>query len=368
MGPRVAIVHDYLTQRGGAERVVAAMHRAFPDAPIHTSLFDPGGTFPELRDLDVRTTWLDGIGSFRTHHRRAFPLLPLAFQTTHIDADVVLCSSSGWAHGISSTGAKVVYCHNPARWLYQTAQYGDVGRGSRLAAAVARPALVRWDRRAAGSATRYLVNSRAVQQRVRSAYGIEADVLHPPFALHPIGPEQPLLGVGSRFWLAVGRMLPYKRMGTVAAAFRHLPGERLVVVGDGPARSQVRAAAGEADVLFVGEVDDAELRWLYRNATGLVSASLEDFGLTPLEAAAHGTPSVLLRWGGFLDTLVEGRTGLFFDEPTPAAVARAVREASARRWDEQAIRAHGEAFGEQAFIDRLRALVDEVADRQVVRA
>ncbi len=113
---RVAIAHDYLTQRGGAERVVAAMHRAFPAAPIYTSVFRPSGTFHDFDDVDVRTTWLDRMGPFREHHRTAFPFLAPTFSSLRIDADVVLCSSSGWAHGVRTTGAKVVYCHNPADW------------------------------------------------------------------------------------------------------------------------------------------------------------------------------------------------------------------------------------------------------------
>src|ERR1700719_2772719 len=119
----VAIVHDYLTQRGGAERVVLAMHRAFPAAPIYTSLYEPDLTFPEFRDVDVRPSYLNRSQFLRRQHRLALPLLPHAFSTLEVDAKVVLCSSSGFAHGIHTTGTKLVYCYSPARWLYKRADY-----------------------------------------------------------------------------------------------------------------------------------------------------------------------------------------------------------------------------------------------------
>ena len=131
----VALVHDYLTQRGGAERVVLAMRRAFPSAPLYTSLYDPQGTFPEFQDAEVRTSSLNRIPGLRQHHRAALPLLAPTFSRFRIDAGVALCSSSGWAHGARVTGRKVVYCHTPARWLYQSDRYlgrpGDTGGAAR---------------------------------------------------------------------------------------------------------------------------------------------------------------------------------------------------------------------------------------------
>src|SRR5215212_2416467 len=124
--PRVALVHDYLTQLGGAERVVLEMARAFPEAPLYTSVYAPDRTYPGFRDVDVRTSLLDRVPLFRAHHRAAFPLLAPAFSTMRVDADVVLCSSSGWAHGVRTRAPKIVYCHAVARWLSQRDRYlGD---------------------------------------------------------------------------------------------------------------------------------------------------------------------------------------------------------------------------------------------------
>ncbi len=322
---RVALVHDYLTQRGGAERVVLAMTRAFPEAPLYTSLYDPAGTFPEFADVDVRPLPLNGIGVLRRRHRLALPLLAPAFSRLRVAADVTLCSSSGWAHGARVDGRKVVYCHAPARWLYQTDRYlrGRPAVVRAVAGGIRRP-LARWDRAAAASADRYLANSTVVAERVRAAYGIDAEVVPPPPALTPAGRADLVPGVDRGFVLAVSRLLPYKNLDAVVRAFAELPDDRLVLVGRGPWEETLRGLAGP-NVSILGGVTDEELRWLYGHSNGLVAASHEDFGLTPLEGATFGKPSAVLRWGGFLDTVVEGTTGVFFDRPQPAEIAAAVR-------------------------------------------
>jgi len=295
--PRVAIVHDYLTQRGGAERVVLAMARAFPGAVIHTSLYEPSQTFPEFADLEVRTTPLNRVTALRRDHRRALPLLAPTFARYRVDADVVLCSSSGWAHGVRSAGRKVVYCYTPARWLYQADRYLAHSNGFAKAALLALHApLLRWDRRAADSADDYLTSSHAVRERIAEIYGREADVIPPPYAADPEGPREPVDGVEPGFWLLVARLLPYKNVDVALQAFSRLPERRLVIVGRGPDAERLRRLAGP-EVTFLEAVSDAQLRWLYAACTGLVAISHEDYGLTPLEAAAFGKPTVALRWG-----------------------------------------------------------------------
>jgi len=362
--PPVALVHDYLTQRGGAERVVLAMARAFPGAPIHTSVHWPPGTFPEFASLDVRPGTLQRIGPLRRHHRIGLPLYPLAFGRTEIDAEVTLCSSSGWAHGVRTTGAKVVYCHAPARWLYQTDRYLGASRAGRVAPAalfrLLRPHLERWDRRAALTADRYVANSTATATLVRELYGITPEVLPPPPALLPDGPTRPVEGLEPGFFLTVARLLPYKNVEATVAAFRQLPGHRLVIVGDGPERPRLERDL-PASVRLLGRIDDAQLRWCFAHAAGLVAASYEDYGLTPLEAAAFGRLTAALRAGGYLDTVVEGTTGVFFNEPEPRLIAAAVRELGTLRTKPASLQAHAARFAETNFATRLRAIVAETA-------
>ncbi len=360
----IALAHDYATQRGGAERVALMMAEAFPGAPMYTTLHHPAGTFPEFGALDLRTSRLNRIGPLRRSHRLALPLLAGAVARTPIDAELVLASSTGWAHGFPVTGRKVVYCHAPARWLYQGDRYlGRDGGLTRWATArvlgALTPRLRAWDQRAAHTADRYLANSTVTARAVREVYGIDAEVVPPPPAMLPDGPELPVEGVEPGFLLCVARLLPYKNVDVIVEAVRRSPGLRLVVVGDGPERAALAQRVGDLPrVVLAGRVDDARLRWLYRHCTALVAASYEDYGLSPLEAAAFGRPSVVLHDGGYLDTVRGGLTGEFFDAPAAEDVAAAIDRALARAWDADLLRAHAESFGLPRFVARLRAVAD----------
>ena len=339
--------------------MVLSLSEAFPGAPIHTALFDPDGTFPEFGALDVRTLPVNRIGPLRTHHRLALPLLAPAFSRLTVDAAVVICSSSGWAHGAHVMGRKVVYCHTPARWLYQTERYLDgSSRWASASMALMAPSLRRWDQRAAATADRYLVNSTAVRQRVSDLYGIDAEVVPPAVEVDPAGAQNEAPGIEPGYLLCVSRLLAYKNVQEVAEAFRFLPDQRLVVVGSGPLADSIRTGA-PSNVTVMGRVDDATLRWLYRSCTGLVAASHEDFGLTPVEAAIFGKPTAALRWGGFLDTIVEGTTGVFFDRPEPRPIADALNELTATVWSAEALRDHAETYSATRFTRRVDEVVAE---------
>lgn len=359
---KVALAHDYLTLRGGAERVVLAMAAAFPGAPVHTSLYDPEGTFPEFADLDVRVSPLDRVPGLRRHHRAAMPLLPSAFARMHVDADVVLCSSSGWAHGVGTRGRTVVYCHTPAPWLYDPGMFlgQTAGPLTRAVRGLAAGPLTRWDRAAAARASSYLVNSTVVAERVRRCYGREAQVLHPPAAVRPGGERRPVPGIAPGFFLVVSRLFEYKNVAAVVQAVEQVEGARLVVVGRGPDEGRLRGLAGPATT-FLTDVSDDQLRWLYDGCRALVAAADEDFGLTPLEAYAFGRPAVCWRRGGYLDSMSEGVSGVFFDAPTPASVADALRAAQERAWDPAAVRAWAERFSAARFAAGLQAAVAAAA-------
>jgi glycosyltransferase involved in cell wall biosynthesis len=361
--PRVTLVHDYLTQRGGAERVVLELLRAFPGAVLHTALWDPARTFPEFAEHDVRVSPLNGVPALRSDHRRALPLLARTFDRMQpAPSDVVVCSSSGWAHGVRTGGRpKVVYCHTPARWLHTPARGRSVGgRTGAAALSVVRRPLLAWDARAARSAHCYLANSSVVRERIRSAYDRDAEIVPPPPGLLPDGPEHDPGGLTPGFFLVVARLLPYKNVDVVVQAVGRLPEARLVVVGDGPQRSRLHHLAGDR-VTFRSDVSDAELRWLYRSATALVTASYEDFGLTPLEANAFGRPVVALRAGGHLDTVDPGRSGVYVEELDPRSFADAMRRCAKTRWSAEQLVAHAQRFSRDRFDADLRSVVASAA-------
>lgn len=359
--PGVVIVHDHLVQCGGAERVVLAMLDAFPDAPIITAFYEPDLTYPEFGDADVRPMAINRSRLLRHNHRVALPFLPRAFGALQVDADVVVCSSAGWAHGVQALGHKVAYWHRPARWLYQPDAYlASRGMLSRAGLGLMRQSLLRWDRRAAATVERHVANSKAVAETVASVYESDSIVLPPPVALDPSGPQVEVPGLAPGYYLCVARLVGGKNVDAVLEAFASLPGERLVVVGDGDDRESL-AAAAPPGAQFLGQVSDvAVMRWLYDNCAGLVAAGYEGFGLTPVEAGAFGRPSAVLRWGGYLDSMEEGRTGVFFDRPEAGLVAAAVRELAAREWSAVAIKAAYERYSLSSFVARMQAVVDEV--------
>lgn len=358
--PRVAIAHDYLTQRGGAERVVLALHRAFPDAPIYTTLYSPSNTFPEFRDAQVHTSWLNRFRFFRRHHRAALPLLPFAASTLRVPADLTLISSTGWAHGFAVTGRSVVYCHSPARWLYLTAQYIGRDREGKIVDRILRalkPALLEWDRQAVHHAgQRYLANSSVVRDRILEVYGLQAPVVFPPHAVDTGDQRTPILGIEweeEEFFLVVSRLLPYKNVHHAIEAARR-SGKKLLVIGAGPMARELQAMAPE-NVAFAQGVSDAQMRWAYAHCQAVLAVSHEDFGITPLEGAAYGKPTIALRAGGFLDTLREGVTGTFIEDADPETIRRALEEFRAEDFEATTIREHAATFGEERFVAQLRA-------------
>lgn len=366
--PRVAIAHDYLTQRGGAERVVLAMCRAFPDATIYTTLYDPEGTYPEFKDKRIVTSPLNRIGVFRRDHRIALPLLPLASALVRPDADVVLASSTGWAHGFAGKQHRVVYCHSPARWLYLTDEYlGAPARDSLtgLALLAMRPFLTAWDQRKAKRPETYLANSNVVAERIQRVYGRTADVVPAPVTDHALEPEpiEELADwIDSGWLLVVSRLLPYKNADKVIEAVRGTP-HRLVIVGRGPEESRLQAMAPE-NVRMLSGLTDAQMTYAYRNARALIAPSFEDYGLTPLEAGLQGTPTLALEAGGYLDTVEPGVSGAFFDRPTPELIRAAIERFDDALYPPRQVREHVAQFSEERFAQRLRHEVSRVTTRE----
>lgn len=363
---RIAIAHDYLTQKGGAERVVLALHRMWPDAPIYTTFYDPEGTFPEFEDAHIVTSPLNRVGVLRKDPRRALPLLPLASSLMHVKEPIAVVSTSGWAHGFRYDGATLVYCHTPARWVYLLDDYlGEDGRNSikGRVARVLRPGLRAWDRAAQRRRTRYVANSTVVKERIEEAYGLtDVPIVFPPHSVSTDGSQEPIPGAEhlaeGGYLLSVARLMPYKHVD-VAIRAAERTGLRLLVIGKGPEEARLKAMAGDG-VVFAQDLTDAQLRWAYAHATALIAASHEDFGITPLEASAWGVPTVALRAGGYLDTITEGVNGVFVEAPTVEAVTDGVEQALARDWDPPAMRAHAERFSEDQIARQVRTQLGQL--------
>lgn len=348
----VVLVHDYLNQRGGAERVVLEMASMWPGAPIYTSLYRPGSTFPEFRGLDVRTTFLDAFPVDRGF-RNLFPLYAPAFASLgRLDADVILSSSSGWAHRIRRTKRSLhaVYCYTPARWLYATEYLGRSIRHRALGAVRGR--LRRADRSAALRADLYLTSSWHVRRRIHDAYGLDAVVVPPPVDTARFTPRER----GERL-LVVSRLLPYKRIDLVvdAATRARLP---LDVVGGGPELDRLRARAGPT-VTFHGELPDETVTELMEACRAFVLPGAEDFGITPVEANAAGKPVVALSAGGALETLEDGYSAALFSDASPEALLEAIARCDAIDTAPEALARRAQRFSPTAFRERLCTVLSE---------
>jgi len=358
--PAVALVHDYLNQNGGAERVLLVLSRLFPDAPIFTSIYDRARMGPDFQQLDIRTSFMQRLPGVARHHQAYLLCYPLAFERVDLRGyDLVISSSSAWAKAVVPPPGvpHLCYCHAPMRFAWNLRDYlrGErVGPLARLSLPLVMAALRRWDVSTARRVTQFIANSRAVAERIRRCYGREALVIHPPvdtgrFAIAPAVED---------WYLVVQRLVPYKRLDLVIDAFNQLR-LPLRIVGAGRARADLERRAGPT-ITFAGRLSDAELAHAFARCRAYIVPGEEDFAIAPVEAQAAGRPVIAYAAGGVLDTVVEGRTGVFFREQTPAALVAAVRQFEAMRFDPAAIRAHAQTFDTAVFERRIGALVDSV--------
>jgi glycosyltransferase involved in cell wall biosynthesis len=355
---KVALVHDWLNQVGGAENVLVALKEVFPDAPVFTSIFDRERMPAVMRGWEVHTSALDRLPGVHRNHQAALPLYPFAWEQFDFSGyDVVLSNKSGFCHGIITPPQTLhlCYCLTPTRYLWNTESYLQREGVGRLRRALLPPlltALRLWDQNAAKRVDHFAAISRAVQQRVGKYYRADSTVIYPPVDTHRFAPGE----TGDYFFI-VSRLIPYKRIDLAVAAFSRL-GLPLVIAGDGRDRAELEAAAAP-NVRFVGRVSDAELsRWM-GGARAFIFPGEEDFGIAPLEAASAGVPVIAYAAGGALDTVREGETGLFFHEPTAESLMDAARRFETARFDRTLIRAHAGQFDVALFKSRIREWVEE---------
>lgn len=343
----VVVAHDYLTQRGGAERVALAMAQALPGCRILTTLYQPDATYPEFADLQVGTSYLQRVPLFRRHFKTALPLYPRAIRSMGpVDTPVLLSSSTAFAHGLESTGCHISYVYSPPHWLWETERYTG-GRHSGLI----RPLKRRFQRLDVAAAQRphlLLTSSKHAAAKIFETYGRHAEVLPPPVVARPTAPTQ------GGYFLVVSRLLPYKRVDLVIEAARRL-GTRLIIVGQGPERRRLEEMAGPG-VEFRIAVPQAELDDLYARCLAVVVGGEEDLGLVPIEANSAGRPAVAYAKGGALETVVDGRTGILFERPEQLATAMSA--AAARTWDGATLQGHAANWSPESFARRLRLLVN----------
>lgn len=369
---RIAVVHDWLDTWGGGENVLAEMLRAYPQADLYTLVdFLPDSIRQRLGGRHARTSFLQHIPGARHRFRALLPLFPRAIERFDLRAyDLVLSSSHAVAKGVRTTATQlhICYCHTPMRyaWDLRDDYLAPRGLARGWRGAVAHRVLDRlrdWDRSTSSRVNHFIANSGFVRDRIARAYGRDATVIHPPVDTDYFVASQAAKAVPG-YYVTASRHVRYKRIDLIAAAFRTLPAQRLVIAGAGPETARIRAAAG-ANVEFVGEVPREQLRSLFQGARAFVFAAEEDFGIVPVEAQACGTPVLALRRGGAVETVRDPAsgatpTGLFFDEQSAAAIASAIQrfEALVPAIRAPDCRAHALAFSTERFHRQYVAFID----------
>jgi glycosyltransferase involved in cell wall biosynthesis len=351
---RVAIAHDWIAVHGGSERCVEELKRAFPGARLLTAVCNTRVQTDELANAEP--SFLQRVPGAATHHEYFLPMMPLAWRCRRAlsDVDVVIASSHACAHAVRAANGipLVVYCHTPMRyaWDFESERY----RFHPLARPVARSLMAafrHWDVHTAGRVDRFIANSTAVARRIRRAYGREADVIHPPVRTDFFTPGDQK----GDFFLYVGRLTGYKRPDIVVEAFSRLR-ENLVVVGTGPMASRLKEQA-TPNVSFVGNVEDEQLRDLYRRAQALVYPANEDFGIAMAEAQACGTPVVGLARGGALDIVDRDELGVLVRRQDPRSFATAVAAVRGTVFDPLVISRAAARFSAMRFREQILATV-----------
>jgi len=357
--PRVAVVHEWLTIPGGSEQVVEELLRMFPKAELFCSIYDPAPWLPVITERQVHASYLSRIPGAQAHYRRLLPFMDRAYRSFDLSRfDLILSSNHAFAKNVRTPeGAlHVCYCHTPMRYAWEEdfLEGEEVGRVAQLVLPLLLGRLRRQDLRGAAGPDVLVANSRHVAARIERCYGRAAEVVHPPVDVqHYLGvPRDP-----QNYYLAFGRVVPYKRVDLAVAACARL-GVPLKVAGGGRALEAVRAAMPPgASVEFLGRVSERERDELLGGARALLFGGEEDFGIVPVEAQAAGLPVIAYRKGGAGETVLDGRTGVLFDEQTVAGMAGAIERFERLTLAQHDVRGNAERFGRERFRAEMAAVI-----------
>lgn len=364
---KLALVHDYLTQNGGAERVFELLCQFFDRADIYSSLYDPQNTI-DLSDRTVNTTFLQKLPGAKKGFRFLAPLYYPAFRQLDLqDYDLIITSTSSFAKAVKKKpGAMhICFCHNVTRFLWDTRTYLEEYGKYRKLSSLIQPVfdyMREQDLQYAQEPDLYIANSTTVAKRIRKIYDRKALVIN-----YPIDTNKFVFSAEKEdYYLISSRIISYKRLDVAVEAFNWL-GLPLIITGDGPERKRLEAKA-LGNIKFLGYVEDEWRTHLMAKAKAVIVTALEDYGLVPIEANASGTPVIAYGAGGVLDTQVSGKTGILFNPQSPDALQSAIRQLEAREWDYQAIREHAvNNFSEAVFFEQIVRTIEEFCGNSVLQ-
>jgi len=358
---RIALVHDYFVQMGGAERVAEAMHDSFPSAPMYTTVALPKSLPKRLRLADIRTSLMQRLPAMERRFRHYFMLYPFAVEHFDLSSyDLIFSSSSGYAKGVRKrrNAIHVCYCYTPMRWVWRYDDYVErerFGKGIRRLLPLFLWGLRKWDLRASRQPNYYITSSHLVASRIRKTYGREAHVIPPPIDVNRFHMSNDI----DDYYLVLSRLMPYKRIDLAIEACKRM-NRRLVIIGDGPDRQRLEKMADDR-IEFLGRQPDAIVNYYAARCRALLFLGEEDFGMAPLEANAAGRPVIAYRGGGAVETIEENKTGIFFDQPDSRSLSTAIERFESMQWDQYTLRRHAEKFDRTVFTFRVLQFLGSVA-------
>lgn len=357
---KIAIAHDWLTNMGGAEKVIINFNELYPEAPIYTTVYNRDKLDLSLQNINVKTTFLQKIKGANKRHQSLLPLMPIAWEQLDFNGyDVVLSSSSSCAKGLitSPDTMHVCYCHTPMRYAWEFyneyMEREKIGFLKRKLIPIIMNYIRIWDVISANRVDYFIANSENVAKRIRKHYRREAIVIHPPVRASYFN----ISDVDEDYFVMVSRLVPYKRVDLAVEAFNEL-GLPLVVIGGGPQEEYLKSIAKD-NVKILGRQSDEVIKEHYANCRAFIFPGEEDFGITPLEAQASGRPVIAFGKGGALETVVEGKTGVFFANQTKEDLKQAVEKFQTMTFDKKEIRNHALKFDEEVFKKKIEDFINE---------
>ncbi|KPJ69188.1 glycosyl transferase [candidate division WOR-1 bacterium DG_54_3] len=355
---KIAIVHDYLNQFGGAERVVSALHELFPLDPIFTSIFDERRMPDNFQRMDIRLSFMQKFPFVFGLFKYYLFFYPLAFESFDLsEFDVILSSSSAFAKGVKKREGQlhICYCHTPMRFVWRYEDYvkreSIPGFMKNLLPVMLEP-IKKWDLQTAQAVDFFIANSRTVAERIKKTYARESVIINPPIDCGFFKPS----ALDHDYFLVVSRLNTYKRVDVVVEAFNQLD-LPLKIIGDGPDRRNLQRIAGP-NIEFLGRVRDQELAEGMAECRALVFPGEEDFGIAPVEAMSAGRPVIAYKAGGAEETVIDGKTGIFFEKQSVESLIQAVKRFQFATFSKKEIRKHAEKFDKEKFKQKIKNFVE----------
>ena len=357
----IAIVHDYLNQYGGAERVVEVLNEIFPQAPLYTSIYLPENMPENFRNMDIRPSFMQKLPFLNKHFKKYLPLYPRAMESFNLnDYDIVLSSSSAFAKGarINSNSLHICYCYTPMRFVWDYERYIEKENFGKIIQKMLPffiERLRKWDIKINKGVNYFIAISKNVQNRINRYYGREAEIIYPPV-------NTDIFGISTKindFYLVVSRLNPYKRIDLVIEAFNQLK-YPLRIIGEGPYRKNLEKMA-KSNIEFLGKISDNDLIKNYSHCQALIFPGEEDFGMVPLETQASGRPVIAYARGGALETVIDGVSGIFFKELTVMSLLEAIRrfEKTKKNFNSKKMRDNSLRFNKETFTERIKMFIEE---------